>query len=167
MRETFRVSGFGFRVHGAQNSKLATRNSKQSRSGQGVLEYAAVLTIVIAALVAMRIYVKRGFAGMLGGAADSMGNQFDPRNTTGTITSTTSANTTTTGQTLNEPQLSGGVVCIDLDKDTKCDCIDLNGDGDCTDTRVFGEVSEVKLNNETQRTTGTETVGPLGTDLWN
>jgi len=137
------------------------------------VEYTALLTIVIAALVAMRIYVKRGFAGMLEGAANSLGSQFDPRNTTGTITSTTSANTTTKVQTLNEPQLSGkqptpsgDTVCVDLNEDSQCDCVDLDEDGDCTDAKIFGEISEVELNNETQETTGTETVGPLGTDLW-
>jgi hypothetical protein len=60
------------------------------------------------------------------------------------------------------------VVCIDLDQDSQCDCIDLSDppDGDCLDERVVGEISEAVLNNETQRTSGTQTVGPLGTDLW-
>lgn len=155
------------RIHSLTPSltKSLNHSSLWSR-GQGALEYTALLTIVIAALVAMRIYVKRGFAGMLEGAANSLGSQFDPRNTTGLITSTTSANTTTTSQSLNEPQLSGGVVCVDLNKDSQCDCIDLGGSPGCTDTHIYGEISEVTLNNETQRTEGTETVGPLGTDLW-
>lgn len=139
--------------------------------GQAVIEYAVLLTIVVAALVAMQIYIKRGMAGLLRGAADGMGGQFDPKNTTGTLTSTSTDNTTTTAQTLNEPDLTN------LLKDTcraegkppqECDaiCIDLNENGTCSDPRVFGEIVETILNAATTTTNGTVTVGPLGTDLW-
>ena len=41
------------------NSKLETRNSKLDRKGQSTLEYAVLVGVIAAALVAMQLYVRR------------------------------------------------------------------------------------------------------------
>jgi len=51
--------------------------------GQSVFEYVVLLALVVAALVVMRVYMKRGIAGGLRQAADSVGEQYSPRHTTG------------------------------------------------------------------------------------
>ena len=48
------------------------------RKGQSTLEYAIIIAVVIAGLLAMQHYVKRGYEGRLKGASDDMGEQFDP-----------------------------------------------------------------------------------------
>jgi len=49
-----------------------------NRKGQSTLEYAIVVAIIVAGLLAMQFYIKRGWEGRLRGASDSMGEQFDP-----------------------------------------------------------------------------------------
>lgn len=46
--------------------------------GQSTLEYALLIAAVVAGLVMMQIYLKRGVGGKLKGAADDIGEQFDP-----------------------------------------------------------------------------------------
>lgn len=48
------------------------------RKGQSTLEYALIIAVVVAGLVLMQHYVKRGFSGGLKQSADDMGEQFDP-----------------------------------------------------------------------------------------
>ena len=140
-----------------------------SRRGQGTLEYAVVLAAVSAALMTMAVYLRRGIAGELRRGADSLGEQYDPRNTTGNITLGSLSDTTTTTKTLNEPKLREE--CLAEGKspaecDATCDLSDPPN-GNCTDLRVFGTTSKASLNNETVTRTGSETVGALGNDLWN
>lgn len=49
-----------------------------NRKGQSTLEYAIVVAIIVAGLLAMQFYVKRGWEGKLKSASDDMGEQFDP-----------------------------------------------------------------------------------------
>ena len=181
--EKFRVASFEFRV---MNPKPETRNPKLSCGhwslvtghwalslrGQSTLEYAVVLAAVCAALLAMQVYLRRGIAGELRRAAESLGEQYDPRNTTGNLTFGSLGNTTTKTETLNEPDLTqwSKAECLARGRPAaECNaiCVDLseppNG---CTDLRVFGTISKVFLNQETVTRTGTETVGALGNDLW-
>lgn len=157
------------------------------RKGQGVIEYATVLAIVIAALIAMQGYVKRGISGRLRISSDSIGEQYDPRRTTGTVTLSSTNDTTTRIRTVNEPQLA--TACVSEQEGlhdcrseetpefraiTTCDdqgdncvtCVDVNENGQCED-RVFATVTQSILNEETVSRQGSETVGPLGTTLWN
>ncbi len=55
-------------------------NKKKTRglAAQSILEYAVMVAIAIAALVAMQIYVKRGIEGGLKESADSLGEQYQP-----------------------------------------------------------------------------------------
>ena len=46
---------------------------KRSRKGQSMAEYAIVLTVVVTAIVAMQIYVKRGLQGKVKDVTDNVG----------------------------------------------------------------------------------------------
>lgn len=121
--------------------------------GQSTIEYAVLMAIIVAALVAMQIYVKRGFSGRLRAAADSVGEQYSPRHTTSTDTQlTVVSNTTTTSQLARNQDLgdgSRGAVMVTTTTINRVDRGHGRPEGDTT-TR-----------------TGTETVEALGTEtLW-
>jgi len=59
------------------------------RRGQSTLEYAILISVVIAALLAMAAYLKRGLQGKYKESADDIGEAFSPGQTTGSITVTT------------------------------------------------------------------------------
>lgn len=48
------------------------------KQGQSTLEYALLIAAVVAGLVMMQIYLKRGIGGRLKTGADNIGEQFDP-----------------------------------------------------------------------------------------
>ncbi len=73
-----------------------------SRNGQSALEYAVIIACVVAALVAMQIYIKRGVQGRLRQAADEVGQAYEPKNTTSDITTTYSGKTTTEVKTTKD-----------------------------------------------------------------
>ena len=52
-----------------------------NKRGQSTLEYGILIAIVVAALLAIQIYMKRGVQGRLGSAADDIGEQFDAKKT--------------------------------------------------------------------------------------
>lgn len=54
---------------------------KRRKKGQSTLEYAILIIIVLAALLSIQIYVKRGLQGRFKSAADDIGAQFSPGNT--------------------------------------------------------------------------------------
>lgn len=49
---------------------------------QSTLEYAVLVGVVVAGLLAMQVYLKRGYQGKMKESADSMGDQFSPGQTT-------------------------------------------------------------------------------------
>lgn len=55
------------------------------RQGQSLLEYSILMIILVAALMTMQIYVKRGFQGRWKASVDDIGEQYDPRTTDGHI----------------------------------------------------------------------------------
>ena len=61
--------------------------------GQSTLEYAVLIIIIIGALLAIQVYVKRGVQGRLRSAADDIGDQFSPGNTN--VTKSTSVSSST------------------------------------------------------------------------
>jgi hypothetical protein len=88
---------------------------------QSTLEYAIVIAVVVAALLAMQIYMKRGVQGKLHESADQIGEQFDAGNTsvysakghTGTTVQEVTAGATTTytgesGKGTSEKQTESG-----------------------------------------------------------
>ncbi len=51
------------------------------RRGQSTLEYVILILIVVAALLTMQVYMKRGVQGRWKSAVDDMGDQYDPNST--------------------------------------------------------------------------------------
>ena len=54
--------------------------------GQSTLEYAVIIAVVVGALLAIQIYMKRGVEGKLRGSADSIGEQYSAGNMTSKYT---------------------------------------------------------------------------------
>ena len=81
----------------------------RAKKGQSTLEYAIIIAVVVAALLAMQVYIKRGVQGKLRSSTDDIGEQYSPGITTG-------AYTTTTGSTTHESRVSGGVTTTTIDR---------------------------------------------------
>ena len=64
-----------------------------NRKGQSTLEYAVVIAIIVAGLIAMQAYIKRGVQGRLRQASDDIGEQYSPGQTTSNIFTSSSVNT--------------------------------------------------------------------------
>lgn len=58
----------------------------RNRKGQSTLEYAVIITVVIAALLAMQHYMRRGVSGKLRESADRIGEQYSAGNMTSKVT---------------------------------------------------------------------------------
>lgn len=71
------------------------------RRAQSTLEYALMIAVVVGALIAMQVYVKRGLQGKLKSATDDIGEQYSPGYTTGVVTVDSTTNT--------HENLAGGV----------------------------------------------------------
>jgi Flp pilus assembly pilin Flp len=61
------------------NKTMFIRSKKRAQS---TLEYAVIIAVVVGALIAMQVYVKRGLQGRLRQATDDIGDQFAPGVTT-------------------------------------------------------------------------------------
>ena len=61
--------------------------------GQSTLEYAVLIIVIIAALIAMQVYLKRGIQGRMRESSDQIGEQFSPGYTTSDRNVTTYAQT--------------------------------------------------------------------------
>lgn len=57
----------------------------RNRKAQSILEYSVITTVVIAALIAIQAYVKRGLQGKLKATSDDIGEQYSPGITTSHI----------------------------------------------------------------------------------
>jgi len=60
------------------------------RKGQSTVEYALIIAVVVAGLLLMQYYIKRGYAGRLRKSSDDLGEQYDPSTYSGNITHTQS-----------------------------------------------------------------------------
>ena len=74
----------------------------RNKRAQSTLEYAIVIVVVVAGLIAMQVYIKRGLQGKLRSSTDNIGEQYAPGRTTGSYT-------TTTGSTSKEQVTGVGV----------------------------------------------------------
>jgi len=87
-----------------------------NRKGQSTLEYALIVAVVVAGLLVMQFYVKRGYSGRLKSASDEMGEQFDPNaytanftlNQTSNVQQTVNARETTTNHLTAQTSLKTG-----------------------------------------------------------
>ena len=89
----------------------ASRGEANCRRGKGMghklnrekaqfsLEYAVLIVCIVGALIAMQVYVSRGIQGRHRQTADSIGNQYDPRDTNADFTETFTAGSNTTTNT--------------------------------------------------------------------
>ena len=57
------------------------------------MEYAILIIIIIAVLLSIQTYIKRGYQGRLRSAADDIGEQFSPGNTNASVVVSSSSNT--------------------------------------------------------------------------
>jgi len=77
------------------------------KRGQSTLEYAVLIVVIIAALIAMQVYLKRGLQGRLRESSDQIGEQFSPGYTV-------SNRVTTSGSTVTETRGAAGAVTTDI-----------------------------------------------------
>lgn len=84
-----------------------------NKRGQATLEYGILIAIVVAALLSIQIYMKRGVQGRLRSASDDIGEQFDAKKTSYTYT------TGRTGKVVEE--VTAGVSSTFAGKDSKGD----------------------------------------------
>lgn len=94
---------------------------------QTTLEYAILIGVVVAGLIAMQMYLKRSYQGKLRESADDLGEQFSPSNTKYDYTVNTGSRVTETvpkpgktdTQILNQYQNITGIENVsDMDKET-------------------------------------------------
>ena len=65
----------------------------RKRKGQSSVELAVVIIVVLAALLSIQVYIKRGVQGRLRSAADDVGDQYSAGNTNVRKVVTVSSNT--------------------------------------------------------------------------
>ncbi len=82
--------------------------------GQSTLEYVILIGFVVAALIAMGVYMKRGIQGKLRESTDQVGEQYSAYHTSGTYT-------VVSNMVQTETQALSGQVTTDIDtnKQTK------------------------------------------------
>ena len=66
------------------------------RKGQSTFEMAILLVVIVLAVIAMQVYLKRTIQGRLKSGADQIGEQYDPVRTTSDFVINHVSNTTTT-----------------------------------------------------------------------
>lgn len=79
----------------------------RNKRAQSTLEYAVIIAVVVAGLLAMQFYIERGLKGKLRTSTDNIGEQYAPGLTTGTYT-------TTTGSTSAETITNAGVTTTNV-----------------------------------------------------
>ena len=99
---------------------------------QSTLEYAIVIFAIIAALLGMQVYIRRGFQGKMRSTADELSvQQYEPKNTVSDVTITQSSDITTNTETTEDDEMYN-----------------------TTTTNI--------INSQIENRNGTETVGGLG-----
>jgi len=115
-------------------------------SAQSTLEYAVVVACIVAALLGMQFYLRRGIQGRLRAASDEIGEQYTPLNVDSNITTET---TSTTGITQS---------LVPLKKDG-IPLLDQYG------LPVYGMQTEASIDETTQKS-GTEKLGEFENGLF-
>jgi len=83
--------------------------NKRGNRGQIALEYAILIAVAIAAILAMKIYMQRSVQGRLRESADELGMQFSPSQASFSRTTTTTDSQTVEyfGRTFSSPSAPG------------------------------------------------------------
>ena len=79
----------------------------KERKAQSTLEYAVIVAVVIGALLAMQVYIKRGVQGRLRSSTDNIGDQYSAGNTTAKYT--TEEEISSTKETVGYSAVGAGV----------------------------------------------------------
>ena len=66
---------------------------RKNNIAQSTLEYAVIIAVVVAALLALQIYLKRGVQGKLRQSTDNIGEQFEANQTSASSFISTTGNT--------------------------------------------------------------------------
>ena len=79
------------------------------KKSQSILEYAVILSVIIAVIIAMQVYVKRAVQGRMKESADQVGDQFTAEQTytIQTVTQSARREQTLTGQTPTGEDIDG------------------------------------------------------------
>ncbi len=59
---------------------------RRHKRGQSVMETGILIIVIVSALIAMQVYLKRGIQGRMRSGVDSIGEQYDPQATTSDFT---------------------------------------------------------------------------------
>lgn len=86
--------------------------------GQSILEYAMIVAVVVAALLAIQIYMKRGVEGKLRSSADDIGGQFEAAKTK-VVSNTSRTGTTVEETTAGKTTVSTGTGSSTKSEETK------------------------------------------------
>jgi Flp pilus assembly pilin Flp len=123
---------------------MMTRYKKQrlfGLTGQAFVEYAVIIAVICAALLGMRIYVKRAMMGKMRQSAEEIGSQYSPKSTSATTSIDVTPSSVTT-PTLIPLKNNKGVAVTDI-----------------YGLPVYG-IETTTVSNETTNRTHTESVGP-------
>ncbi|MBF0386476.1 MAG: hypothetical protein HQL20_01310 [Candidatus Omnitrophica bacterium] len=71
-----------------------------SARGQSLLEYTILVVVIIAALISMNTYLKRGIQGRWKDSVDGLGDQYDPEKTNSVVTHRIESNSESRVQTI-------------------------------------------------------------------
>lgn len=82
-----------------------------SQKAQSTLEYAILIFVIIAALIAMQTYIKRGMQGKLRESTDQIGEQYSPGITTSDFT--------TTRDSQSDETVNAGVTSTEINLNTQ------------------------------------------------
>ena len=93
---------------------------KLNKKGQGTLEYAVIIAVVVGALLAMQVYVKRAVQGRLRQASNDIGDQFS---TAGRFETIASSDSTTDETSAPVSRIAPGAIDADLLSSTTTDVI--------------------------------------------
>jgi hypothetical protein len=85
-----------------------------NKRAQSTLEYAVLVFVIVAALITMQAYVKRGMQGRIRSSTDEIGEQYSPGYTTSDHTTT---RTSVTKESVGTADVGSGVTKRDFVKD--------------------------------------------------
>ena len=114
------------------------------KRAQATLEYAVVIIVVVAALLAMQIYLKRSVQGRLRSEADQIGELYSPGHTTSTFTVSRDSEIVTSITTVENPTAQK-----------------TDDDGKTFTYTQLDTTSVVTTKSDTESRKGSETVGGL------
>jgi uncharacterized protein (UPF0333 family) len=104
------------------------------KRGQSTLEYAVLMIVIIAALISIQTYIKRGIQGRLKSASDDIGDQYSPGNTNSIISTRTISNQNQRFGMDSEGNASQGLSSTSI----------INGTNEKTETKSMSSI----VNNE-------------------